>query len=53
MKKKLGSAMLTGSLLGVTASMVAVSKMNPKQRKQMVKISRKAMANMMENIGLY
>ena len=53
MRKKIGSAMLTGSLLGVTASMMALSKMNPRQRKRVVKMSRRAMSNMMENMGLY
>lgn len=53
MNNKLMSAMLTGSLLGATASMIVVSKMDPKQRKSMVKMNRRAMANMMETMGLY
>lgn len=53
MRKKMGSAMMTGSLLGVTASMLAVSRMNPKQRRRMVKMSRRVMSNMMENMGIY
>lgn len=53
MKKKMRSAMLTGSLIGATASMMAVSKMNPRHRKTMIKMSRRAMSSFMENIGLY
>lgn len=51
--KKLTSAMITGSILGATASMVVVTKMHPKDRKRMIKRNRRAMSSIMENMGIY
>lgn len=48
--KKIMPAMITGSLLGATAYMVAISNMHPKDRERMVKKNRRAMTNMKDTI---
>ena len=50
---KLMSAIITGSVIGATASMIAVTNMHPKDRKRMIKRNRRAMSNMMDNLGVY
>ena len=50
--KKIMPAMITGTLLGATAYMIAISNMNPKDREKMVKTNRRAMSNMKDTIRI-
>ncbi|MGF7059976.1 hypothetical protein [Brassicibacter mesophilus] len=53
MRGKFVSGIIAGSLVGATASMYAMNRMSPRQRKRMMKISRRMMSNMISNIGLF
>ena len=48
--KKIMPAILTGTVMGATAYMIAITNMKPKAREKMVKDNRKAMANMKYSI---
>ncbi|WP_187287423.1 hypothetical protein [Gottschalkia acidurici] len=43
---------ISGIVIGATASMVAMTSMSPRQRRRMMKASRRAMSNMIGNIGI-
>ncbi|WP_169733570.1 hypothetical protein [Clostridiisalibacter paucivorans] len=45
MRNRFMSGMLTGSILGVTASMFAANKMTPRQRRKMMKRSKNLLFN--------
>ncbi|KNF09887.1 hypothetical protein CLPU_1c00520 [Gottschalkia purinilytica] len=47
------SGIITGSIIGATAGMVAVSRMSPRQRKKAMKASKKMMYNVLDNIGIF
>lgn len=53
MKNKFMSGIVTGSILGATVGMVAVNKMSPRQRRKAMKVGKKLMSNVVENIGLF
>ena len=48
--KKIMPAMITGTMLGATAYMMAISNMKPRDRNKMVKKNRRAMTNMKDTI---
>lgn len=50
--KKIMPAILTGSVLGAIAYMVAITNMEPKDREKMVKDNRRAMSNMKDSIRI-
>ncbi|WP_120166696.1 YtxH domain-containing protein [Thermohalobacter berrensis] len=52
MNGKFVQGIVTGSLIGATASMYAMSKMSPRQRRKMMKKGRKLLINMMSNMGV-
>lgn len=47
------SGVVTGSIIGATAGIYAASKMTPKQKRRMVKRSRRMLVNMIGNMGLF
>lgn len=51
--RKIIPAMITGTIIGATASMMLVTDMDSKQRRKMIKNNRRAMENIKENIGFY
>jgi len=53
MKGRFVSGVLTGSLLGATAGMYAITRMSSRQRRRIMKISRKIMMNIISSIGLF
>lgn len=53
MKGRFVSGILTGSIVGATVGMYAVTRMSPRQRRRMMKASRKVMSNIVGNIGLF
>lgn len=53
MRGKFISGILTGSIIGATASMVAMTNMSTRQRRRIVKVGKKAMNNMISGIGMF
>ena len=53
MRRRFMSGVIAGSILGATAGMYATSKMSPRQRKKMMKRSKKILMNMMDNVDLF
>lgn len=53
LKGRFVSGILTGSLLGATAGMYAITKMSSRQRRKIMKISRRIMMNLISSIGLF
>lgn len=53
MSRRFISGILTGSMIGATASMVAMKTMTPRQRKKMMKASRKVMSNVLSNMRIF
>ncbi len=47
------SGIVAGSLLGATAGMYALTRMSPRQRRRMMKASRRIMTSVVSNIGLF
>lgn len=47
------SGVVTGTLLGVSAGMYASTKMSPRQRRKLMKKSRKMFLNMVDNMDLF
>jgi len=52
MKGRFMSGIIAGSVLGVTAGMYAITKMNPRQRRRMMKKSKKMLSHMMDNMDI-
>ena len=46
------SRFISGMVIGATASMVAMTRMSPRQRRRMMKASRRAVSNMIGSIGI-
>lgn len=53
MKGRFISGIVAGSLIGATAGMYAITRMSPKQRKRVMKVSKRIMSNVVDNIGLF
>lgn len=53
MQKRFMSGMLAGSIIGATAGMYAFTRMSPKQRKRMMKVSRSMLNNVMSNMNVF
>ena len=53
MKSNFMSGMVTGSIIGMTAGMYAINKMSPRQRKKMMKFSKKMLYNVIDNVGMF
>lgn len=53
MKGRFVSGIVTGSLLGATAGMYAITRMSPRQRRRMMKVSKRLVSNVVSNIGLF
>lgn len=53
MQKKFMSGMIAGSIIGATAGMYAFTRMSPRQRKKMMKASRRMLNNVMSNMNVF
>lgn len=53
MRGKFISGIVTGSILGATASMIAMTNMSAKKRKRIIKVGKKAMGNVITNMGMF
>lgn len=53
MKGRFISGIVAGSLIGATAGMYAITRMSPRQRRRMIKASKRVMSNVVSNIGLF
>lgn len=53
MKGRFVSGIVAGSIIGATAGMYAITRMSPRQRKRVMKASRRIMSNVVDNIGLF
>lgn len=53
MKGRFVSGVVAGSLIGATAGMYAITRMSPRQRRRMMKASRRMMTSVISNMGLF
>ena len=53
MRNRLVSGIVTGGILAATASMYAMTRISPRQRRRMMKTSKRVMTNIMDNMGIY
>ncbi|WP_425447163.1 hypothetical protein [Dethiothermospora halolimnae] len=53
MRSRFMSGIVTGSLIGITAGMYAASRMSPRQRRKVMKTSRRMLDNVVDGIGLF
>lgn len=53
MRSRFISGVVTGSIIGATASMYAFSRMNPRQRKRLMRQGKKMLFNMVSNMGIF
>lgn len=52
MRRKFISGIVAGSVIGATAGMYATSKMSPRQRRKMMKTSKRMLAGVVNNMHL-
>lgn len=53
MNTKFMSGVITGSIVGATAGMYATSKMSPRQRRKVMKRSKKILMNAVGNMNMF
>jgi len=53
MKGKFISGIVAGSLVGATAGMYAMNKMSPRQRRKMMKMGKKVINSMVNDMELF
>ncbi len=53
MRGKFVSGVVAGSLIGATAGMYVITRLSPRQRKRVMKVSKRIMSNVVDNIGLF
>ncbi len=53
MKGRFISGIVTGSLIGATAGMYAITRMSPRQRRRVMKVGRRIVSNVVSNIGMF
>lgn len=53
MRGRFVSGIIAGSLVGATAGLYAMNRMSPRQRRKMMKMGKRAIYNMVNDIGLF
>ncbi|SCG83259.1 hypothetical protein DW1_1689 [Proteiniborus sp. DW1] len=53
MKGRFVSGIVTGSLIGATAGMLAMTRMSPRRRRKMMRVGKRIASTVVSNIGLF